>query len=95
MALVARDAQDPWDIVLRTVEDPLDIVLRTAQDVPEYDPLEHAIEIVHKSGIANRRVPGTVEGHLWAKYMRAKQLQRPAPPKAGTAGAEASVVIIC
>ena len=65
-------------------EDPLDQVLQLAAlDHPDpvvpYDPLTHALEIVGQSGISNRRVVGTVEAHLWAKFMRAKQLQKARP----------------
>ena len=45
-------------------------------DVPP-DPLADALDLAAQAGISNRNIPGTVEAHLWARFMRSKQTVKP------------------
>ena len=73
--------EDPLDKALEDAihHEPLGSIICQALpgEVVLQDPLDQAISLAASTGISNRRCPGTIEAHLWGRYMRSKQQQGP------------------
>ena len=63
-------------------DDPLDQAIFLSQEGNDAvdDPLQAAIILAGKSGIAERRIPGTVASHLWGRFMRSVQMRESVAP---------------